>query len=125
MEQAPRARARAGKNPGKQRGAFVLQRPPPLFFRKPRSRPMHESHDPDSAAPLALGNLSSAYLAQLLDAVEQAVIATNAQGEIVFWNRCAERLYGWRADEVLGRDVLQVVPSEISRDQAAELMERL
>jgi PAS domain S-box-containing protein len=84
-------------------------------------------HRPDStaAAPMAPGQISAAYLAQLLDAVEQAVIATNAAGEIVFWNRCAERLYGWRADEVLGRDVVQVVPSEMSREQAAELMERL
>ncbi len=75
--------------------------------------------------PPAPGELSPAYLAQLLEAVEQAVIATDAEGRIVFWNGCAERLYGWRADEVLGRDVVEVVPSEMSRDQAAELMERL
>ena len=86
---------------------------------------MSEPPAPAPAAPMVPGRLSSAYLAQLLDAVEQAVIATNAQGEIVFWNRCAETLYGWRADEVLGRDVVQVVPSEMSREQAAELMERL
>ncbi|HEY0014762.1 MAG TPA: ATP-binding protein [Longimicrobium sp.] len=86
---------------------------------------MSEPHlytPPDPAAP---GELSSAYLAQLLEAVEQAVIATDAAGRIVFWNRCAERLYGWRAEEVLGRDVVEVVPSEMSREQAAELMERL
>ncbi|WP_420126300.1 ATP-binding protein [Longimicrobium sp.] len=86
---------------------------------------MPEPHVPDSAAPAQAGPHSAAYLAQLLDAVEQAVIATNAQGVIVFWNRCAERLYGWRADEVLGRDVVEVVPSEMSREQAADLMERL
>ncbi|HYR07400.1 MAG TPA: ATP-binding protein [Longimicrobium sp.] len=86
---------------------------------------MPASHDSTPAAPLAPGQFSPAYLAQLLDAVEQAVIATSATGEIVFWNRCAERLYGWRADEVLGRDVVEVVPAEMSREQAAELMERL
>jgi PAS domain S-box-containing protein len=85
---------------------------------------MHQPHV-SAPAPAARDPLSSAYLAQLLDAVEQAVIATNPRGEIVFWNRCAERLYGWRADEVLGRDVVEVVPSEMSREQAAELMERL
>ncbi|HEU4881721.1 MAG TPA: ATP-binding protein [Longimicrobium sp.] len=86
---------------------------------------MHPKHVPDPAPPPPAGPLSSAYLAQLLDAVEQAVIATSPRGEIVFWNRCAERLYGWRADEVLGRDVVEVVPSEMSREQAGELMERL
>jgi PAS domain S-box-containing protein len=79
--------------------------------------------DPPTA-PVA-GELSAAYLAQLLDAVEQAVIATDPAGEIVFWNRCAERLYGWSAAEVLGRNVVEVVPSEMSREQAADLMERL
>ncbi|HEX5869313.1 MAG TPA: ATP-binding protein, partial [Longimicrobium sp.] len=86
---------------------------------------MSEPHAPHPAEAIAPGPLASAYLAQLLDAVEQAVIATDPAGRIVFWNRCAERLYGWRADEVLGRDVVQVVPSEMSREQAEELMERL
>jgi len=36
------------------------------------------------------------------NAVEQAVIATDIEGQIIFWNRFAERLYGWRAEEVLG-----------------------
>jgi PAS domain S-box-containing protein len=71
------------------------------------------------------GPHSAAFLQQLLDAVEQAVIATTPEGEIVYWNRCAQRLYGWRADEVLGRNVVDVVPSEPSREQAAELMARL
>ena len=86
---------------------------------------MSEPLAPDSAAELAPGHLSAPQLVQLLDAVEQAVIATNVRGEIVFWNRCAERLYGWRAEEVLGRDVVQVVPAEMSRGQAEELMARL
>jgi PAS domain S-box-containing protein len=80
---------------------------------------------PDTTSAPATGELSASYLAQLLDAVEQAVIATDPAGEIVFWNRCAERLYGWSAAEVLRRNVVEVVPSEMSREQAAELMERL
>ena len=82
----------------------------------------HPDHPSGLPAP---ADLSPAYLAQLLDAVEQAVIATDAAGAIVYWNRCAERLYGWRAEEVLGRNVVEVVPAEMSREQAAELMERL
>ncbi|HEX2080095.1 MAG TPA: PAS domain S-box protein [Longimicrobium sp.] len=76
-------------------------------------------------APTAPGSHSAAFLQQLLDAVEQAVIATTPEGEIVYWNRCAQQLYGWRADEVVGRNVVDVMPAELSREQAAELMERL
>ena len=32
--------------------------------------------------------------ARLLDAVGQAVIATDPQGKVVYWNRAAQRLYG-------------------------------
>lgn len=49
------------------------------------------------------------YSAQLLDAVEQAVIATDVEYHIVFWNRFAERLYGWRADEAFGHSVIDLL----------------
>ncbi|MGH2390195.1 MAG: PAS domain S-box protein, partial [Chloroflexota bacterium] len=42
------------------------------------------------------------YQADLLDAVNQAVIATDLDGTIRYWNRFAETLYGWSAAEVVG-----------------------
>ena len=60
---------------------------------------------------------------ELLDTVGQAVIATKPDGTIFYWNRFAETLYGWRKDEVLGRNVREVtVPSEQS--PAAEAVMR-
>ncbi len=56
------------------------------------------------------------FLALLLDAVEQAVIATDRVGVILYWNRFAQRLYGWRADEVLGKNIADVLLPEESRD---------
>ncbi|HYJ47875.1 MAG TPA: response regulator, partial [Pyrinomonadaceae bacterium] len=37
--------------------------------------------------------------AHLLNTVEQAVIATDSNGTIIYWNRFAEKLYGWPAAE--------------------------
>src|SRR5947209_5504565 len=65
------------------------------------------------------------FQSHLLDTVEQAVIATDLAGKITYWNRYAEKLYGWAAHEVLGRDIVEVTPAEISREQAAEIMSRL
>jgi PAS domain S-box-containing protein len=53
------------------------------------------------------------------------VIATDLAGRITYWNRFAERVYGWSAAEVLGRDVQNVTPSRVSHDQAADIMSRL
>ncbi|MDT7689552.1 MAG: hypothetical protein QOE46_2311 [Acidobacteriota bacterium] len=65
------------------------------------------------------------FQAQLLDTVEQAVIATDLEGKITYWNRHAERVYGWKAEETIGRSILEVTPAETSTEQAAEIMLRL
>jgi PAS domain S-box-containing protein len=61
----------------------------------------------------------------LLDSLEQAVIATDLKGNILYWNRFAEKMYGWRADEVLGRSVLEITPTEQSAQQADEILGKL
>jgi PAS domain S-box-containing protein len=38
-----------------------------------------------------------------------AVIATDTRGTIIFWNERAETLFGWRPDEAIGRNVLDVM----------------
>lgn len=48
------------------------------------------------------------YQADLLDAVNQAVIATDLNGTIRYWNRFAETLYGWSAAEVVGTSRAQL-----------------
>ena len=65
------------------------------------------------------------FQAHLLDTVEQAVIATDLEGRIIYWNGHAERLYGWPAAEAVGRSVLEVTPEESEGAHAAEIMSRL
>ncbi|HSK82886.1 MAG TPA: PAS domain S-box protein [Rubrobacter sp.] len=61
----------------------------------------------------------------LLDAVGQAVIAIDLEGVILYWNRCAEELYGWSAEEAVGRQIGNLVVSEDLSERAAEIMEEL
>ncbi|MBC7911233.1 MAG: PAS domain S-box protein [Pyrinomonadaceae bacterium] len=63
--------------------------------------------------------------AHLLNEVEQAVVATDMEGRITYWNQFAEKLYGWQAVEVIGRNVLEVTPSDASREQAEEILTHL
>jgi PAS domain S-box-containing protein len=53
-----------------------------------------------------------ARLAAIVDSSEDAIIGTNYAGVIVTWNQGAERLYGYAADEVMGRHVSLVVPPD-------------
>ncbi|HKI53139.1 MAG TPA: PAS domain S-box protein [Anaerolineales bacterium] len=66
-----------------------------------------------------------AFQAKLLDAVSNAVIATDVQGRVIYWNPTAEKLYGWSASEALGRNIVDLTLKEQSREQAIEIMEEL
>ena len=46
---------------------------------------------------------------EVVDALAQAIVVTDADGHILLWSRSAETLYGWSEHEVLGRSVLDVL----------------
>ena len=43
--------------------------------------------------------------AALLEHAQEAIIVCDPQERVVFWNPSAERIYGWQATEVIGRDM--------------------
>lgn len=61
----------------------------------------------------ALGQLESQ--ASLLDKARDAILMRDIEHRITYWNKGAERIYGWTADEVLGR----YVPDILYRDASA------
>ena len=65
------------------------------------------------------------FQAHLLDAVEQAVIATDLEGKIIYWNSFAERLYGWSASEALAANIIDITPAASLREQAEEILSSL
>jgi PAS domain S-box-containing protein len=65
------------------------------------------------------------FQAHLLNTVEQAVIATDLEGKISYWNRFAEKLYGWSAAEAIGGNILDIIPAQGMLEQASEIMSRL
>jgi len=64
-------------------------------------------------------------LTALLDRITQAVIATDMHGRITHWNAQAERLFGWRRDEVLGVPIVEVTPSVSQTEAAEQIMDKL
>lgn len=62
---------------------------------------------------------------QLLGEMDQAVMVTDATGTISLWNAAAERLYGWSAAEIVGRNAIDIFAPDDDGAAAAEVMERL
>ena len=65
------------------------------------------------------------FQSRLLDSLGQAVVAVDVEGKVTYWNRAAERLYGWSEAEVLGRSMVDLVVVESRRAEAREVFERV
>ncbi len=65
------------------------------------------------------------FQAHLLDTVGQAVIATDLEGSVTYWNRAAESLYGWTSEEAVGQSILMLTAGEQLRKEAVDIMEQL
>jgi two-component system, NarL family, sensor histidine kinase NreB len=63
--------------------------------------------------------------ADLLKAVGQAVIATDTNCIITYWNNTAEKIYGWKESEALGKNLTELTPSFELKDQPLKTKERL
>jgi PAS domain S-box-containing protein len=61
-----------------------------------------------------------AELAAIVDQSRDAIISRDLEYRIVNWNAAAERLFGYTADEAIGRDVSLIIPP----DQEAEVARR-
>ena len=52
------------------------------------------------------------FQAAMLDQVESAVVAESLEGEVTYWNVAAEKLFGWKVSEVMGRNLLDIIRPE-------------
>lgn len=50
--------------------------------------------------------------AELMDLAYDAIIVRNLEGKIIFWNRGAEASYGWKKEDVLGKDIKLCLQTE-------------
>ncbi|MFQ3585317.1 MAG: GAF domain-containing protein, partial [Cyanobacteriota bacterium] len=60
---------------------------------------------------------------RLLDAVETAVVVTDREGRIIYWNRFASTLYGLAGGAVLGELITDGIP--VSPEQALTLLQAI
>ncbi|MEW6141738.1 MAG: PAS domain S-box protein [Chloroflexota bacterium] len=61
------------------------------------------------------------YQASLLDQVSDAIVSADLEGRIQSWNKGAERMFGWLAQEVIGKTGPEALGTEyigITRDEA-------
>ncbi len=67
---------------------------------------------------------TNARLAAIVDFSEDAIIGKTLEGIVVSWNRGAERIFGYTAEEVLGQPIAMLIPPDRS-DEEPKVIERL
>jgi PAS domain S-box-containing protein len=67
---------------------------------------------------------SRAKLAAIVESSEDAIIGKSLDGIIMSWNASAERLFGYRAAEMIGQHITRIIPPN-AQAQEVEILKRL
>ena len=65
------------------------------------------------------------YQAKLVENVSDAIISTDINFNIISWNNAAERIYGWKAEEIIGKNVLDIIAVDYPKDKKESFQKQL
>ncbi len=69
-------------------------------------------------------DLAPYWLTAIIESAEDAIISKNLDGTITSWNKSAERIFGYQAEEVIGKPVLILIPPDHHNEEPA-ILERI
>jgi PAS domain S-box-containing protein len=68
--------------------------------------------------------VESKLLASIVDSTDDAIFSKTLAGVITSWNKAAERIYGYQAEEIIGQPVSLLIPPD-SPNEMVEILDRI
>lgn len=68
--------------------------------------------------------IASYWLSALIDSADDAIISKSLDGIITSWNKAAENIFGYAAEEAVGKPILILIPPELHYEEA-EIIRRI
>ncbi len=89
----------------------------------PKKRPAHGSSAKvkNQITNLQSPELAPYWLSALIESADDAIISKTLEGVITSWNAGAERVFGYTADEVIGKPITILIPKDHENEEPAIL----
>ncbi len=71
----------------------------------------------DTPEPFPVAN-ANAFLASIIESSDDAIVSKDLTGTITSWNRGAQLLFGYTAEEMIGQSILRLVPPDRLAEEA-------
>lgn len=68
--------------------------------------------------------LEAAFLAAIVQSSDDAIVSKDLNGVVTSWNRAAERIFGYSAEEMVGQPILTIIPPD-RLDEEPRILERI
>src|SRR3954467_354598 len=66
----------------------------------------------DDTVPQPSSAEARSRLAAIIDSSDDAIVSKTLEGIIKTWNKGAERIFGWKAEEVIGKPITIIIPED-------------